>query len=56
MATPKSRLTDGRAVLEQVRAVLERELPDRAAVLLRDIGFAAGQPMYEGFVEAVVAR
>jgi len=54
--TADSRLAGGRAVLEQTRVVLERELPDRAAVLLREIGFSAGLPVYDGLVRSVVAR
>ncbi len=50
------RLALGRATLEQLAQVLERELPEQSATLLREIGFAAGEAAYEGFVESVTAR
>ena len=50
------RLALGRATLEQLAQVLERELPEEAAGLLREIGFAAGEAAYEGFVESVTTR
>ena len=50
------RLALGRAVIDQLRTVLERELPEQAAGLLRDIGFAAGAGAYEGFVGSVADR
>ena len=58
MATALSvpRLALGRATIVQLRTVLERETPAQAATLLREIGFAAGQAVYDGFVESVGAR
>ncbi len=58
MATTHSppRLALGRATLDQVRAVLERELPQHAPGLLREIGFAAGEACFEGFVSSVAER
>lgn len=50
------RLALGRAALDQLRTVLEREVPDQSAGLLREVGFAAGQASYEGFVESVSQR
>lgn len=50
------RLALGRATLAQLRSVLERVAPEQAAVLLREIGFAAGESAYEGFVESVSRR
>jgi predicted hydrocarbon binding protein len=50
------RLALGRPTLEQIRAVLERELPERAPALLREIGFSAGLALYDGFVESVAQR
>lgn len=50
------RLALGRATLVQLRTVLERELAAQAPTLLREIGFAAGQAAYDGFVESVAAR
>jgi len=50
------RLNLGRATLDQVRSVLERELPQQAAGLLREIGFAAGEACFEGFVASVAER
>lgn len=50
------RLSLGRAALDQLRVVLEREAPDRAPSLLREIGFAAGVTAYDGFVESVAQR
>jgi predicted hydrocarbon binding protein len=41
----------GREALAQLHVVLDRELPDQAPLLLREIGFAAGGPAYEGFAE-----
>jgi predicted hydrocarbon binding protein len=58
MATALSvpRLALGRATIVQLRTVLEREVPAQAPTPLREIGFAAGQSAYDGFVESVVAR
>ena len=58
MATTLSlpRLAIGRASLQQLTAALEREVPAQAAALLREVGFAAGQAAYEGFVESVASR
>lgn len=50
------RLALGRATLRQLTTVLERETPAQAAALLREIGFAAGQAAYEGFVESIATR
>ncbi len=50
------RLAVGRAAIEQLRSVLERELPEHAAGLLREIGFAAGDGAYDGFVGSVSNR
>jgi predicted hydrocarbon binding protein len=50
------RLALGTATLDQLRIVLERELPDQAATLIREIGFSAGAAAYEGFVESVSQR
>jgi predicted hydrocarbon binding protein len=50
------RLNFGRATLDQLRVVLERETPSQAAGLLREIGFSAGEALYEGFVESVAGR
>ncbi|MGE0443467.1 MAG: V4R domain-containing protein [Gemmatimonadales bacterium] len=54
--TAVSRLAVGRAALDQLRQVLERETPDRAAGLIREIGFAAGEALYDGFVDSVSER
>ena len=58
MATTQSshRLALGQATLTQLTAVIERELPDTSAGLLREIGFAAGEALYQGFVSSVRAR
>jgi predicted hydrocarbon binding protein len=50
------RLAIGRGTLDQIRAVLEREVPAQSAGLLREIGFAAGEPTYEAFVDSVSQR
>lgn len=50
------RLSFGRATLEHLRSVLERETPTQAANLLREIGFSAGEALYEGMVESVAER
>jgi hypothetical protein len=50
------RLALGRATLTQLRGVLEREVPDQADALLREVGFAAGQAAHDGFVESVSQR
>lgn len=51
-----NRLALGRATLEQLRLVLERETPAHAASLIREIGFSAGETLYEGLVESVSER
>lgn len=59
MATTTSaapRLAIGRATLDQMRLVLEREVPAQAAGLLREVGFSAGAATYEAFVESVAGR
>ncbi len=55
-ALSSPRLSLGKATLDQIRAVLERETPAQSATLLREIGFAAGEALYEGFVESVSQR
>jgi predicted hydrocarbon binding protein len=42
-------VTVGRRALHQLRAILERETGARAALLLRDVGFATGEALYEAF-------
>jgi len=54
--TSVARLALGRATLDQLRLVLERENPAQAANLLREIGFAAGEALYEGLVDSVSQR
>ena len=49
-------LAVGRAALDQLRVVLEREVPAQAAGLLREIGFSAGASGYDGFVGSIVDR
>lgn len=39
----------GRRALHHMRAVLERETGPQAALLLREIGFATGETLYEAF-------
>jgi predicted hydrocarbon binding protein len=39
----------GKRALHHMRAVLERETGPQAALLLREIGFATGQALWEGF-------
>ena len=58
MATTTSspRLSLGKATLDQLSTVLEREAPAQSASLLREIGFAAGESLYEGLVESVSHR
>lgn len=46
----------GQGTLDQLRAVLERELPEQAPTLLREIGFGAGQGAYERFIARVADR
>ena len=55
-ALTTSRLAFGQATLDQLRTVLERELPDRAGAALREIGFAAGESLYDGFIASVSER
>ncbi len=50
------RLAIGRAAIDQLRVVLEREVPAQAAGLLREIGFSAGAGGYDGFVGSVADR
>jgi len=50
------RLALGRGAIDQLRAVLDRELPAQASGLLREIGFSAGAGAYEGFLESVADR
>jgi len=45
------RLTVGRATINQLRQVLEREVPAQAAQLLREVGFSAGAGAYDGFAD-----
>ncbi|HEV8358362.1 MAG TPA: V4R domain-containing protein [Gemmatimonadales bacterium] len=47
-------VTMGKRTLHQLRAVLERETGAEAPILLREIGFATGGALYEGY-EAWVA-
>lgn len=54
--TSMPRLALGRSTLEQLAQVLERALPEQSATLLREVGFAAGEAAYEGFVASVAAR
>src|SRR5262245_2220192 len=42
-------ITVGRRALHQMRAVLDRETGAQAALLLREIGFATGEAIYEAF-------
>ena len=53
---PSGRLALGQATLTQLRLVLERELPANSASLLREVGFAAGEALYESFVQSVADR
>lgn len=46
----------GRAALQQLRAVLERETGPRASLLLREIGFAAGATLHQGFQDWAATR
>ncbi len=39
----------GKRALHQMRAVLERECGSKAPLLLREIGFAAGEALHQGF-------
>ena len=48
-ATTTAGVTVGRRALHQMRAVLERETGVQAALLLREVGFATGEALYEGF-------
>jgi predicted hydrocarbon binding protein len=50
------RLSLGKPTLDQLRLVLEREVPSQAAGLLREIGFSAGESLYEGLVDSVAQR
>ena len=50
------RLAIGRSTLDQIRVVLEREVPAQSPTLLREIGFTAGEPSYEAFVDSVAQR
>ncbi|NOT07201.1 MAG: hypothetical protein HOP28_03255 [Gemmatimonadales bacterium] len=45
----------GKRALHQIRGILERETGAQAPLLLREIGFATGQALFEGF-EAFVAE
>ncbi len=46
-----SGITVGRKALHQLHAVLERETGAQAALLLREIGFATGESLYNAFGE-----
>ena len=46
-ATKSAGVTVGRRALHQMRAVLERETGVQAALLLREVGFATGEALYE---------
>jgi uncharacterized protein len=46
-------VTIGRRSLRQLHAVLEREAGGEAALLLREIGFATGGELFEGFERSV---
>ena len=46
-ATKSAGVTVGRRALHQMRAVLERETGVQAALLLREVGFATGESLYE---------
>jgi len=43
----------GKRTIHQMRTVLERECGSKAALLLREIGFAAGEALYERFEQWV---
>jgi predicted hydrocarbon binding protein len=51
--TAGTELQIGRNALQQMRAVLERETGPKASHLLREIGFAAGEALFQRF-EAMV--
>jgi predicted hydrocarbon binding protein len=42
-------VTVGKRALHQMRVVLERETGAQAALLLREVGFATGEALYEAF-------
>jgi predicted hydrocarbon binding protein len=46
--TTSNGVTVGKRALHQLRAVLERETGAQAALLLREVGFATGEALYEG--------
>jgi predicted hydrocarbon binding protein len=48
-ATSSTGVTVGRRALHQLRTVLERETGVQAALLLREVGFATGEALYETF-------
>jgi hypothetical protein len=54
--TTQSRLAVGQALLPELHRVLERELPETAPGVIREIGFAAGESLYRGFVDSVSSR
>jgi len=47
--TPAAGVTVGKRALHQMRAILERETGAQAALLLREVGFATGEAVYEAF-------
>lgn len=47
--TATAGVTVGRRALHQLRAVLERETGVQAALLLREVGFATGEALYDAF-------
>src|SRR5262245_11533846 len=51
-----ARLALGHAILPALPPALERELPAQGPGLLREIGFAAGEALYQGFVGSVAER
>lgn len=54
--TGTPRLALGQGTLAQLKAVLERDCPEQAPALLREIGFGAGEGAYDRFVERVADR
>ena len=54
--TGQAGVTIGRRSLQQLHAVLDRQAGAEAALLLREIGFATGGELFEGFERWVAER